>query len=118
MNINDMTIGQGKELVAMFGSTQQLGMKPVPFEVGKAYFFRTVTYHFTGRITSIVGDFLVLEEAAWIGDSGRFAYAMKSGKLEEVEPFPQDAPVLLNWTTITDAVEWAHALPLVTHPSK
>lgn len=84
-------------------------VKPIdglPFKIGKSYFFRTVTYHLTGRVTSIVGKFLVLEDAAWIADSGRFNEFIKgtpSSNLE-VEPF-FNHEVYLNIDSITDATE-------------
>lgn len=36
----------------------------MPYEVGKAYFFRTVNYHILGRVKKIVGDVLILEETS------------------------------------------------------
>ena len=50
-----------------------------PFEVGKQYFIRTVTYHLTGKLVEIKGKFLLFEQAAWIADSGRFTDSMKKG---------------------------------------
>jgi len=76
--------------------------------VGKAYFFRTVTYHLTGRVKRVIGNFLILEDAAWIADSGRFSDAIKTGKLNEVEPV---GDAMLNITTCTDIFPWKHALP-------
>lgn len=81
----------------------------LPFIIGKAYFFRTVTYHLTGRVKAIVGKFLVLEEAAWIADSGRFTEAIRDGKLNEVEPVFTDC--IINTDAITDAFEWSKSLP-------
>jgi len=82
------------------------GGKPVPFEIGKDYFMRTVTYHLTGRVIDIVGEFLVLEDAAWIADSGRFNefIAGKETSSLEVEPFG-DKKVFVNMASITDATE-------------
>ena len=74
-----------------------------PFVIGKAYFIRTVTYHLTGRVTAIAGNFLMLEQAAWIADSGLFMTAITKGKLLEVEPVGD---------AITDAFPWVHALPV------
>lgn len=79
-----------------------------PFEVGKAYFIRTVTYHLTGEVRAIVGQFLVLEKAAWIADSGRFASAIGKGELNEVEPV---GDAIVNVNSITDAFPWKHDLP-------
>ena len=81
----------------------------LPFQVGKAYFFRTVTYFMTGRVKAIVGSFLVLEAAAWIADTGRFSQAINEGKLSEVEPIDND--VFVNTGSITDAFQWVHDLP-------
>ena len=78
------------------------------FEVGQSYFIRTVTYHLTGRVNAIVDGFLVLEDAAWIADSGRFSTAIKTGELNEVEPVEK---ALVNMSSITDAFLWKHALP-------
>lgn len=81
----------------------------LPFEEGEKYYIRTVTYHATGRIKRIVGDFLVLEDAAWIADSGRFREAIMSGVLNEVEPV--EVEMFVNKNSIVDAFEWKHKLP-------
>lgn len=81
----------------------------VPFKVGKKYFIRTVTYFVTGKVKKISGGFLVLENAAWIADTGRFSDALKSGNFSEVEPV--DVQVYLNLNSITDGFEWLHKLP-------
>jgi hypothetical protein len=76
--------------------------------IGKSFFFRTVTYHLTGRVKNIFGNMLVLEDAAWIADSGRFQQAIKEGKLNEVEPV---GDAILNLSTVTDMFPWKHKLP-------
>ena len=81
----------------------------VPFKVGDNYFIRTVTYFATGRVKAIVGQFLVLEDAAWIADTGRFMEAIMEGKLNEVEPVSVD--MFINLNSITDAFVWKHKLP-------
>lgn len=81
----------------------------VPFKVGSAYFIRTVTYFATGRVKAIVGSFLVLEDAAWVADTGRFREAIMKGILNEVEPVEVD--MFVNINSITDAFSWSHALP-------
>jgi len=80
----------------------------LPFKVGEAWFFRTVTYHLIGKVKKIVGKFLVLEKASWIADSGRFMQAIENGKLDEVEPVEE---AVLNTDSITDAFPWKHKLP-------
>ena len=83
--------------------------KEIPFEIGGKYFFRTVTYFATGEVESIKGDFLVLKDAAWVADTGRFREAIMSGVLNEVEPV--DVSLFLNIQSITDAFVWTHKLP-------
>jgi len=82
-----------------------------PFKIGEKYFFRTITYHVTGKVKSIVGHFLVLEDAAWVADSGRFRQAIMEGVLDEVEPV--DVEMYLNLESITDAFQWKKDLPRV-----
>jgi len=82
-----------------------------PFEVGKKYFFRTVTYHLIGEVEEIVGDFLKFkkETISWVADSGRFMEAIDSGQLKEVEPVKVSGGI--NTNAITDYFEWEHELP-------
>jgi hypothetical protein len=78
-----------------------------PLVSGK-WFIRTITYHMVGEVVREAGGFLVLKNASWVADSGRFMQAIKGGKLNEVEPVG-DAVVAL--ASIVDAFPWAHALP-------
>ena len=79
-----------------------------PFKIKSNYFIRTVTYHMVGKIKKIDGNFLVLSDASWIADSGRFHDAIKTGSLSEVEPVG-DAFVCID--AIVDAFPWKHPLP-------
>ena len=84
-------------------STQEV--HEYPFEIGKEYFMRTVTYHLTGRVKDIVGKFLILEDAAWIADSGRFhKFFDNPTDTMEVEPFGK-RDVFVNIDSVTDATE-------------
>jgi hypothetical protein len=75
-----------------------------PFEIGKNYFLRTATYHLTGRIVEVGTSEIVIEDAAWIGDSGRFMQAVESGEFSEVEPFPE-GKVIVGRGALIDAVQ-------------
>ena len=81
----------------------------LPFKIGEAYFIRTVTYFATGRLKEVVGKFLVLEEAAFIADTGRFSNAMATGVFEEIEPV--EVEMFVNSDSITDAFPWKGKLP-------
>ena len=79
------------------------------FIEGKKVFIRTVTNYFTGVIRSIDDSGIVLGQAAWIADTGRFADTLAQGTLSEVEPYPGD--VYVARAAIVDACEWTHDLP-------
>lgn len=81
----------------------------VPFEVGEKYFIRTVTYHCIGLLKDIKGNFLVFEQGAWVADSGRFNNALKTGELNEVEPFTNK--FFVNMNAIADSTIWDHDIP-------
>lgn len=80
-------------------------------KVGRQVFIRTVTHHYTGLITLIEPDAVVLTKAAWIPDDGRFSSALESGVFEEVEPYPEAVTVEVSRGAILDVSEWRHRLP-------
>jgi hypothetical protein len=77
--------------------------------VGETYLIRTVTMMDVGRLVYIDDNELILAEASWIADSGRFNDAIKTGKLNEVEPFDDEA--IIGRGAIVDAVVWKNPLP-------
>ncbi len=82
-----------------------------PYVIGQKYFIRTVTHHFTGRLVAVTEKELVLSEAAWIADSGRFHNALVDGTLNEVEPYPSGSRLIVGRGSLVDVVEWLHELP-------
>lgn len=76
---------------------------------GQAVFIRTVTYHYTGRITRVDPNFIDLADAAWVADSGRWANALTTGTLSEVEPYPGN--VIISRAAVVDISPWNHDLP-------
>lgn len=82
-------------------------------KVGKSYIVRTVTSHqtrlYTGKLKVVTDSDIVLADAAWIADSGRWADALSKGTLKEVEPYPGE--VIISRAAIVDASEWKHPLP-------
>ena len=80
-----------------------------PLVVGNAVLVRLVTHYYTGRIVELTDTEIVLEDAAWIADTGRFADALAKGTLNEVEPFP--GVVTLSRGAMVDATAWTHPLP-------
>jgi len=80
------------------------------WEIGKNYFIRTVTMNNTGRLVEVGEHELVLEDAAWIADSGRFSDVLKNSKFSEVEPFPSKR-VIVGRGAVVDACQ-IEQLPL------
>ena len=107
MKLDDLTIGEAKELARLFGGTQSAAH---PYDVGKNYLVRTVTMILTGRLVEVGPQELVLEDAAWIADTERWWDSLSTGKLREVEPYPEGR-VIVGRGGIIDACVWAHALP-------
>lgn len=80
-----------------------------PIRVGNPVLIRAVTLYYTGRIVEITKDELVLDEACWIADTGRFENALRTGAVNEAEPFID--PVAVGRGAIVDVTHWKHALP-------
>ena len=103
MKIDDLTLGQIKELGNLFNSAGAI-KEDCPFEIGENYLIRTVTFTLTGKIKSKTNQFLVLSDADWIADTGRFSEALEnSDKFNEVEPFKNDA--IVSKGSIVDATK-------------
>ena len=83
--------------------------------VGEKVIIRTVTNYYTGKIISIAAlgnaGFVVLEDAAWIADTGRFANTLATGQLNEVEPYPGNVAVAIG--AVVDISPWNHELPRI-----
>lgn len=75
-----------------------------PFEIGAVYLIRTVTMIDVGRVIAANDKWIVLEDAAWIASTGRFADALKKCEFNEVEPFP-DGRVIIGAGSIVDALK-------------
>jgi hypothetical protein len=69
-----------------------------------------VTYFVVGKLSEVHPMELVLTEASWVADTGRFHAALETGRLAEVEPFTR--PVIIGRNAVVDATEWTHALPV------
>jgi hypothetical protein len=102
MKLDDLTIGEAKQLAQLFGGGK--ASDDSAWEIGKAYLIRTVTMIDTGRLVAVTPQELVLEDAAWIADTGRFAQAVASAEFAEVEPFPSGR-VIVGRGSIIDAVQ-------------
>ena len=108
MDINELTVGEVKQIAAMVKG-ECTTSKGHSFKLGTQYLIRTVTHYYTGRLKSITDTDLLLEDVAWIADTGRFGDCFEKGCFKEVEPFPND--VIVQRGCIVDATEWRTDLP-------
>ena len=108
MDINNLTIGQAKELADMIGQP----IASCPYRVGDCVLIRTVTMTQVGRITAVHPGELVLDDAAWVADTGRFHQAIATGELSEVGAV--HGPVIVGRGAIVDVYRWRHKLPVAT----
>lgn len=72
---------------------------------------RTVTHYFTGHLIEEGPNWLILTDAAWVADTGRWADALEKGTLNEVEPYPDG--VRVNTSSVIDISEWNRSLIVV-----
>ena len=83
-------------------------MKTHPYILKQNYLIETVTKYFLGKLVAVTAQELVLDEASWVVDTGRYNEALKAGSVSEVEPCP--GRVLIGRGSIVAAVPWPHKL--------
>ena len=82
-----------------------------PYKIGENYFIRSVTYHYTGKLVKVTKSELILMNAAWIADDGRFTEAVATGSFNEVEPYPTGREIVIGRGAIVDALAIDFPLP-------
>ena len=97
-----------KEVQKLGEEKKKVSTKPVGvWQVGEFYVLRTVTMIDVGKLVEVTDNELVLENASWIADTGRWANFLSKGEYDESEPFP-DGKVIVGRQAIIDAVIWKH----------
>lgn len=87
------------------------GVRNAPYEVGGTYLFRCVTYHYIGTVTYVGPMEIVLKNAVWVADSGKFDDALEKGTLTDYMHYREGDPVVLCRLSIVDATPWRNPLP-------
>ena len=80
-------------------------------KVGQNVFIRSFPHHYIGKLIEVYPRELVVQDASWIADSGRWMQALATGDLSEVEPYPDGEEVIVPRGNICDVSTWLHALP-------
>lgn len=76
-----------------------------PWVIGKPYLIRTVTMIQVGTLVWVGDKELILRDAAWIADTGRFSECLVNADvINEAEPFVNN--VIIGRGSIVDATEW------------
>lgn len=86
-----------------------LGDNPMEEFIGKKILTRTVTHYHVGIVRETRGQFVALDNATWVADTGPFKLTCAEGKLKEYENFTHPCRVSLE--AIVDFTEWPFALP-------
>lgn len=107
--LEEMKLKDVMSLVDLLKNKNVVNQSECFWQLEKAYFIRTVTMHLIGKLKGITEKELLLSNAVWVADSGRFYNALKDGTLNEVEPFVEE--VILNRECIVDATIWTHSIP-------
>jgi len=83
MDLEQLTIGEARKLASLFGeaSTPDAGSE---YEIGQCYLIRTVTYATVGRVVRRTSTALVMNQASWVADTGRFGEALSGGPKKAV----------------------------------
>ena len=105
-DIDSLTVKEIKRIRSLLKSTGET--QASPYQVGQSYLIRTVTLYYTGRVKRVTPKELVLEDAAWVPDTGRFSDALKTGALNEIEPMGE---IIIGRGAVIDASVWSHKLP-------
>jgi hypothetical protein len=92
--------------------TMKQNVPRLPFKEGDAILIRTVTMIDVGRVRTIGPDYIVLDDAGWVADTGRFSEMLDKGTVSEFEKAP--SWLLVGRGAICDAFPWDHALPKAT----
>ena len=117
MNINDLTLGQIRELQSItIGASAQHpsnspSNSPSNYPVGRNVMVRTVTMIYTGFLLEVTATDLVLIDCSWIPETARFMQFVADGLVAKCEPYPEGLPVYINRGALLDMCEWKTDLP-------
>ena len=78
--------------------------------MGTPIVIRTVTMFHVGRLVKAYPQELLLQDASWIPDTGKWTEFLKTGVITECQPFP-DGFVVVGRGAVVDACRWNFPLP-------
>lgn len=108
VSLNNETFIHEEDAKKMYATIPVKPGKPV-VEVGQTVIIRGIPFYYIGRITYVDDKRLVLENACWLADSGRWSEALQTGDINECEKYPD--PVELRTDLCCDITLWKNPLP-------
>lgn len=88
---------------------KECGVGPL---IGQKIFIRTVTYFWVGKCVGFTGRLIILEDASWIGQTGRWSEMLADGleaqSSAEIEP---TGTAWVSWGAVVDVCPYPHPLP-------
>jgi hypothetical protein len=108
MNIDELTIGEARQIAKALQT--QPTKSPCVWQVGKAYLIRCVTHYQIGTLREVTTHELLLADAGWCADTGRYEESLRTGSLKEFEPVP-GGEMIVGRGAIVDAAIWVHRNP-------
>lgn len=112
MNIDELTLGQIKDLQKFFPAASQSAVAPTQhYPVGKNVIVRTVTMIYTGVLSDVTPTDLILTSCSWIPETERYMKFVETGAVKECEPYPAELSVFINRGALLDMCELRSELP-------
>lgn len=123
IKIEEMTINEAKEAMKKLEGLQKIfnieakeattaSSNNDHWIIGEKYLIRTVTFYQLGVLKKVTDNELVLTNASWVQDTGRFNLALKEGlekqSNSEIEPFQDE--VIVGRGAIVDATIYRHSV--------
>lgn len=113
-NLNELSFAELQEEVKKLAQQKKTVVsKEAGWEIGENYLVRTVTHIQVGKLEDINDKEIILSNASWVADTGRFHNMLKNGldnvENSEVEPFIDD--IIVNRGALIEATKYRHQLP-------
>lgn len=93
INIDELTIGQARELAKMM-SAEKVAGNGTSIKVGGKYLCLTLGHYYAGRVVAITDTDIVLNDCTMIYGAGVVSAAVKSGKWEEADEQTMNGVIL------------------------
>ena len=83
------------------------------FNIGENYLIRTVTFTYVGNLISVGDKELLMGDASWVADTGRFSDMLKNGieSQDNAEIEPCHVDIFIGRGAIVDMIPYNHELP-------